>query len=99
MNKGELVKTVASEAGSKVVEAKKNVEVFSKVVAAALLSGEEVTLPGVGKLKIKNRPARAGRNPKTGAAISIPAKRVVKFAASAEFATVFNAVGEALTAS
>jgi DNA-binding protein HU-beta len=37
------------------------------------------TLPGLGKLKLKNRAARLGRNPATGEQIQIPAKRVVKF--------------------
>lgn len=37
------------------------------------------TLPGIGKLVLVNRKARMGRNPKTGEAISIPAKTVVKF--------------------
>ena len=37
------------------------------------------TLPGIGKLVLVNRKARTGRNPKTGEAIAIPAKTVVKF--------------------
>ena len=37
------------------------------------------TLPGLGKLVLVDRKARIGRNPATGAAIQIPAKRVVKF--------------------
>jgi len=37
------------------------------------------TIPGLGKLVLVNRAARMGRNPATGEAISIPAKRVVKF--------------------
>lgn len=37
------------------------------------------TLPGLGKLVLVNRKARMGRNPQTGEAIKIPAKRVVKF--------------------
>ena len=37
------------------------------------------TLPGIGKLVLKNRAARIGRNPKTGEQIQIKAKRVVKF--------------------
>ena len=36
-------------------------------------------LPGIGKLVLANRKARMGRNPQTGEAIKIPAKRVVKF--------------------
>ncbi len=39
----------------------------------------EITLPGLGKLMKKNRAARQGRNPATGATIQIPAKTVVKF--------------------
>lgn len=42
-------------------------------------SNGEFTIPGVGKLVKKHRNARQGRNPATGAAISIPAKTVVKF--------------------
>lgn len=37
------------------------------------------TIPGIGKLVLVNRPARTGRNPRTGEAIEIPAKQVVKF--------------------
>lgn len=37
------------------------------------------TIPGIGKLVLVNRKARMGRNPQTGAAIKIPAKKVVKF--------------------
>jgi DNA-binding protein HU-beta len=36
-------------------------------------------IPGIGKLVLANRKARMGRNPQTGEAIKIPAKRVVKF--------------------
>ncbi len=42
-------------------------------------SSGEVTLPGLGKLQKKQRAARMGRNPATGAQIQIPAKTVVKF--------------------
>ncbi len=37
------------------------------------------TIPGIGKLVLVKRKARVGRNPQTGAAIKIPAKKVVKF--------------------
>ncbi|WP_181007127.1 HU family DNA-binding protein, partial [Pseudomonas syringae] len=37
------------------------------------------TLPGIGKLKVAERPARTGRNPSTGAAIEIAAKKAIKF--------------------
>ncbi|HSB80406.1 MAG TPA: HU family DNA-binding protein [Candidatus Methylomirabilis sp.] len=59
-----------------------------KIAAAFLdeqakLAGKEAkngfTIPGLGKLVLVNRKARMGRNPQTGEAIKIPAKRVVKF--------------------
>jgi DNA-binding protein HU-beta len=40
---------------------------------------DSFTIPGLGKLVLVDRKARMGRNPATGAAIEIPAKRVVKF--------------------
>ncbi len=66
----------------------KNLEVSKKQINEALselvlLAYKEAknsfTFPGLGKLLIVNRKARMGRNPQTGAAIKIPAKRVLKF--------------------
>lgn len=54
------------------------------VIAAELLGGGEISLPGVGKLKVKETAARKGRNPKTGEAIDIPARNKVVFAACKE---------------
>ena len=46
---------------------------------AVEIAKDTFTLPGIGKLVLKNRAARIGRNPKTGEQIQIKAKRVVKF--------------------
>jgi DNA-binding protein HU-beta len=64
-------------------------EVTKKRVALALdclcavlqdaIKQGDVTLPGIGSFKVVKRNARKGRNPRTGAAIAIPAKSVVKF--------------------
>lgn len=86
MNKSEVVYELAGFTGSTQVDAKFFVEGLMDVIGAALLSGEDVSLPGVGKLKVSHRPARNGRNPKTGEAIVIPAKNVVKFRPSSKFA-------------
>lgn len=91
MNKGQLVSAVAlANSGMTVAEAKTVVESFMSVLECALKNDEEVTLPGIGKLKVQTRPARAGRNPATGASISIPAKRVVKFSPAAKFNDDFS---------
>ena len=52
---------------------------LSEIVSDALENGDEITLPGIGKLKISERPARTGRNPQTGQSIQIAAKKVVKY--------------------
>ena len=59
---------------------KQAVEILDSIAALAYKHAKDTfTLPGIGKLVLKNRAARMGRNPKTGEAIQIKAKRVVKF--------------------
>jgi len=55
---------------------------FIGMIAASLKKGERVALPGLGVFSVAQRKARTGRNPATGAAIKIPAKKAVKFSAS-----------------
>ena len=57
-------------------------KMLGAVAARELAAGGEVPLPGLGKLKTKDRAARMGRNPRTGEAVTIPARRVVVFAPS-----------------
>ena len=52
------------------------------VMKQAIASGEDVSIPGFGKYKVSTRKARKGRNPRTGEAIDIEAKQVVRFAPS-----------------
>lgn len=92
MNKGELVTAVALATETQQIKAKDTVEKIADVIKTALLAGDEVTLPGIGKLKVSTRAGRAGRNPKTGEAIQVPAKRVVKFYASSEFEAAVSPV-------
>lgn len=59
---------------------KKVNEALEELVALAYKEAKNAfTLPGIGKLVVVNRKARMGRNPQTGEAIKIPAKRVLKF--------------------
>ena len=82
MNQQQLIIKVAAISG----ESRKAVEAVLKttadVITAELEEGGEVALPGLGKLQVKSREARNGRNPKTGEEISIPAKKVPHFAAA-----------------
>ena len=54
-------------------------DALGDTAAEQLAGGGELTLPGIGKLKAGARKARIGRNPATGAAMTIPASTVVKF--------------------
>lgn len=49
------------------------------VIASTLQKGDSVVIPGFGSFSVKDRPARTGRNPRTGEQIKIAAKKVVKF--------------------
>lgn len=71
----------------------KNAKIRDELVAetiALLKAGEEVTFGGIGKFSILNKPARTGRNPATGAAVEIPAKKVVKFQMSKNLKDALN---------
>ena len=77
LSKSQLAAAIADKAE---LPKKKAVEILDLIASLAYKHAKDTfTLPGIGKLVLKNRAARMGRNPKTGEAISIPAKRVVKF--------------------
>ncbi|MGB8297379.1 MAG: HU family DNA-binding protein, partial [Polyangia bacterium] len=77
LSKSQLAAAIAEKAE---ISKKQAVEILENIAALAYKHAKDTfTLPGIGKLVLKNRAARMGRNPKTGEAIQIPAKRVVKF--------------------
>lgn len=84
MTEAELVATLAEHTDQPKVAVRGWLRALSEVVAMELRSAEQVSLPGLGKLKPTVRAAREGRNPKTGEAITIPAKPGVKFVAGKE---------------
>jgi DNA-binding protein HU-beta len=63
---------------------------LSEVVADALNAGDDVSLPGIGKLSAKARKAREGRNPSTGETIQIAAKNVASFKAAKALSDAIN---------
>jgi DNA-binding protein HU-beta len=76
----ELIEHVTTEAGVEKLAAKKVIEAVLAGIVDAVKEGEEVNLPGFGKFKVKDSPARQGRNPGTGEAIEIAASRKLVFA-------------------
>ena len=80
MNISDLVDQVAA-ADSKLTkaQAKAVVDAVFGAVRSAAVKGEEVSIPGFGKFKVQSKPARTGRNPSTGATITIAASKKVVF--------------------
>ncbi len=81
MNKAELVNEVSGEVGLSKRETQKVIDAIIGTIGDTLAAGEKVTLVGFGTFGVRQRKARTGRNPQTGATIQIPAKRVAKFLA------------------
>lgn len=79
MTQAQLIKLIAEscEVSSKI--AKQFLTTYADTAVAQTKKVGEFVLPGIGKLVRQERKARMGRNPATGAAIKIPAKKVVKF--------------------
>ncbi|MGA2686155.1 MAG: HU family DNA-binding protein [Verrucomicrobiota bacterium] len=77
LSKSQLAAAIAEKAA---ISKKQAVEILDHIAQLAYKNAKDTfTLPGIGKLVLRNRAARLGRNPKTGETIQIPAKRVVKF--------------------
>jgi DNA-binding protein HU-beta len=80
MNNADLADHIAAAHDLAKADARKYVDgVFAAIVDAAS-RGDEVSLNGFGKFKIKDSPAREGRNPSTGATIQIAAAKKLTFA-------------------
>ena len=83
MNKVELINAMAEKAGMTKVDARKAIDALLDVAKEELKKDGKIALVGFGTLATSNRPARQGRNPRTGKTIKIAAKKVVKFKAAA----------------
>lgn len=90
MNKTELIDAIAEEAGLSKADAKKALEAFLANIEKTLKKGDKISLVGFGSWSVSEKPAREGRNPKTGETIKIAAKKVVKFKAGAELSNAVN---------
>lgn len=80
MNKQQLIDAIAEQEHLTKATVSTVLDALAGNVANELAAGNEITLHDLGKLSVKQRGARKGRNPSTGEAIDIPAKKVVDFA-------------------
>lgn len=82
MNTSELIDAFAAANSMTKADAKKAVETVFDVIAGAAAKGDEVSVNGFGKFKVKESAAREGRNPSTGATITIAASKKLGFSAA-----------------
>ncbi|WP_263139592.1 HU family DNA-binding protein [Pseudomonas sp. RIT-PI-AD] len=90
LTKDQLISDIAEATDTQKANVRAILEQLSEIVSDSLENGNELTLPGIGKLKVSERPARTGRNPQTGKAIEIAAKKVVKFVPAKALSDAIN---------
>jgi nucleoid DNA-binding protein len=85
MSKAEIVQRIARALACTTAQAQAAVEAILTTMKTSLQQGDPVILRGFGTWQVHAKEARVGRNPKTGAATPIAARRVVRFTAGAPF--------------
>ena len=91
MNNADLADKIAAANGLSKADAKKLVDGILGAIADAAVAGDEISLNGFGKFKVKSSPAREGRNPATGATIQIAASKKLGFTAAKALKDKINA--------
>ena len=84
MTQKEFINLIAESAGISQKQATGIVKLYAHITGEWLSKTGEVTLPSIGKLTVIARPARDGRNPRTGEKMTIPAGKKVGFKAAKE---------------
>ncbi len=79
MIKADLVTRVSEELNLPKKKAKEGVDTFFRTIKEALLKGDRVEIRGFGSWQWRKRKGRIGRNPKTGTAVKVPAKKILYF--------------------
>uniref|UniRef100_A4WS11 Histone family protein DNA-binding protein n=1 Tax=Cereibacter sphaeroides (strain ATCC 17025 / ATH 2.4.3) TaxID=349102 RepID=A4WS11_CERS5 len=82
LNKSDLVSTVAEKVGVSRLAVQTVLDEAVDQIANAVRCGDSITLTGFGSFKPRHRPARTGRNPRTGEAVAIPASTSIGFTPS-----------------
>ncbi|MBQ1393401.1 MAG: HU family DNA-binding protein [Lachnospiraceae bacterium] len=90
MNKAELVAAIAEKTELSKKDSEKALKAFIDVVTEELTKGEKIQLVGFGTFEVAERAAREGRNPQTGATMSIPASKAPKFKAGKALKDTIN---------
>jgi integration host factor subunit beta len=90
MNKTDVIEAIASEVEISEREAKGIIKTILEVMTTALVCGESIEIRGFGSFRLRARRMKEGRNPKTGATVAVPAKKVPFFKAGKELKELLN---------
>ena len=91
MNKPQLIEQIARYGGMGKADAARALEAVTLAIGNALQDGEKVSIHDFGTFEAVEKPERQGRNPKTGEAVTIPARKAVKFKAAKALKDAVNA--------
>lgn len=91
MNIDQLALELTEDFGMTKKDAKKHLLAIFEVIKENMAAGHELNVPGFGKFRVKNRPAREARNPKTGEMIPVAAKNVPNFLPATQLKEAVNA--------
>jgi integration host factor subunit beta len=84
VNREGLIRETSRLCGMPRIEAERVVDTIADSMTVALTRGDKIELRGFGTFRVRSRSARSGRNPKTGAFIHVPSKRIPFFKAGRE---------------
>ena len=90
MNKSELIDALAMRCDLSKADAARAVEGLTGIVTDVLVAGDTLSLVGFGNFTVSERAARVGRNPKTGAELTIAASKTAKFSVGAKLKAAIN---------
>ena len=94
MHKVNIATRIHQEAGIPPADAAKVLDWILELFQTTLQAGEPIAIAGFGKFTVRNKRARQGRNPRTGDAVMISARRAVTFQASQLFKAHVNSLSE-----
>ena len=90
MNRKELIDALAGKTGSTKADADKNIAALLEIISETLAKGENLALVGFGTFEVRERAARTGRNPATGAELNIAASKTPAFKPGATLKAAVN---------
>lgn len=91
MNRKELIDALAAKTGSTKTDADKNIAALLEIISETLGKGDSLALVGFGTFEVRERAARTGRNPATGAQLNIAASKTPAFKPGATLKAAVNA--------